>query len=110
MYAQSDRVGCLHPWHGWTVQTHAGDKVGFVKGQFDTGPHAGLLRVHRAWMDGTAVLAIPVSAVATSGNGRIVLMHSAPPALADWLAYVIRRYGTVPAPSPTDRAMTAPLP
>lgn len=102
MYAQCDRVECLHPWQGWTVHTHAGDKVGFVKGQFDTGPHAGLLRVHRAWTDGTAVFAIPVSAVATSGNGRIVLTHSAPPALVDWLAYVIRRYGTVPAPSPTD--------
>jgi hypothetical protein len=104
MYAQSDRVEGLHPWQGWTVQTHAGDTVGFVKGLFDTGPHAGLLRVHRAWTDGTAVFAIPVSAVATSGRGRIVLTHSAPSALADWLAYVIRRYGAVlaPSPSPTD--------
>jgi hypothetical protein len=102
MYAQSDKVECLHPWHGWTVQTQAGDKVGFVKGQFDTGPHAGLLRVHRARTDGTAVFAIPVGAVATSGNGMIVLTHSATPALADWLAYVIRRFGTAPAPSLTD--------
>jgi hypothetical protein len=75
MYAQSDRVGCLHPWHGWTVQTHAGDKVGFVKGQFDMGPHAGLLRVHRAWTDGIAVFAIPVSAVATSCWARINLVR-----------------------------------
>jgi hypothetical protein len=102
MYAQSDRVGCLHPWQGWTVQTHAGDKVGFVKGQFDTGPHAGLLRVHRARTDGTAVFAIPVSAVATAGRGRIVLTHSVPPALADWLAYIIRRCGMIAAPLPTD--------
>jgi hypothetical protein len=97
MYAQSDRVGCLHPWQGWSVQTHAGDKIGFVKGQFDTGPHAGLLRVHQARTDGTAVFAIPVSAVATSGRGRIVLTRSATPALADWLAYSIRRYGAAPA-------------
>jgi hypothetical protein len=84
-------------WHGWSVHTHSGDTVGSVKGQFDTGPYAGQLRVHQARMDGTAVYAIPVSAVTTSGNGRIVLTHSAPPALADWLAYVIRRYGTVPS-------------
>ena len=102
MYALSETVGYLHPWQGWTVHTHTGDKVGFVKGQFDTGPHAGLLRVHRAWTDGTAVFAIPVSAVAPSGRGRLVLTHSATSALADWLAYVIRRYGTVPAPSPAD--------
>jgi hypothetical protein len=98
MYALSERLDCLHPWRGWTVHTHAGDKVGFVKGQFDTGPHAGLLRVHRAWTDGTAVFAIPVCAVATSGNGRIVLTHSATPALADWLVYLIRRYATIPVP------------
>ena len=98
MYALSERLGCLHPWRGWTVHTHAGDKVGFVKGQFDTGPHAGLLRVHRARPDGTAVFAIPVSAVATSGRGRIVLTHSATPALADWLVYLIRRYATIPVP------------
>jgi hypothetical protein len=85
-------------WHGWSVQTHSGDKVGSVKGQFDTGPYAGQLRVHQARRDGTAVFAIPVSAVATSANGMIVLTHSAPSALADWLAYVIRRRGTVPAP------------
>ena len=102
MYAQSDRLGCLHPWQGWTVHTHAGHKVGFAKGQFDTGPHAGLLRVHQARTDGTAVFAIPVSGVATSGRGRIVLTRSATPVLADWLAYVIRRYGTAPPPSPTD--------
>jgi hypothetical protein len=108
MHTQSNRVGCLHPWHGclhpwhgWTVHTHSGDKVGSVNGQFDTGPHAGLLRVHRARTDGTAVFAIPVSAVATSDYGRIVLTHGATPALADWLAYVIRRYGMVPIPSPS---------
>jgi hypothetical protein len=104
LHPWQDKVGCLHPWQGWAVQTHTGDKVGFVKGQFDTGPHAGLLRVHRARPDGTgtAVFAIPVSAVATAGRGRIVLTHSAPPALADWLAYIIRRCGMIPAPSPTD--------
>ena len=84
-------------WHGWSVQTHSGEMVGSVKSQFDTGPYAGHLRVHQARTDGTAVFAIPVSAVATSGRGRIVLTHSATPTLADWLAYIIRRYGTVPA-------------
>jgi hypothetical protein len=87
-------------WHGWSVQTHSGVKVGSVKGHFDTGPYAGQLRVHQARADGTAVFAIPVGAVAASGNGRIVLTHSAPPALTDWLAYLIRRYGMVPTSSP----------
>ena len=88
---QRDRVGYLHRWHGWTVQTHCGDKVGSVNGQFQAGPYAGQLRVHRARTDGTAVFAIPVSAVTTSGNGIIVLTHNATPALTDWLAYFIRR-------------------
>src|SRR5438046_2220308 len=99
VHTQTDRLGWLHQWHGWSVHTHSGDKVGSVKGQFDTGPHACQLRVHRARTDGTAVFAIPVSAVATSDYGRIVLTHGATPALADWLAYVIRRYGMVPTPS-----------
>ena len=88
-------------WHGWSVQTHSGDKVGFVKGRFDTGPYAGQLRVHQARTDGTAVFAIPVSAVATSGNGIIVLTHNATPALTDLLAYFIRRRSKVPGPSPS---------
>jgi hypothetical protein len=94
-------VDCLDGslWHGWSVQTHSGDTVGSVKGQFGTGPYAGQLRVHQARTDGTAVFAIPVSAVATSGNGLIVLTHSAPPALADWLAYFKRRQSMVSAPS-----------
>ena len=94
-------------WHGWSVQTHSGDRVGSVRGHFDTGPYAGHLRVHQARTEGTAVFAIPVSAVATSGNGMIVLTHSAPSALVDWLAYVIRRRGTVRHHSPVRRRWVA---
>ncbi len=89
---QCDRVGRQHPWHGWVVRVPHGAVVGFVTGQFDTGMHAGRLRIHRTQTDGIAVFAIPVDAVATSDNGMIILADSAASVLTEWLVYFIRRH------------------
>ena len=51
-------------WHDWTVRTHDGAEVGAVVGRFDGGLHEGRLRVQRLDPGGTAVFAVPLSAIA----------------------------------------------
>jgi hypothetical protein len=77
-------------WHGWTVRTHDGAEVGAVAGRFDGGPHEGRLRVQRPVPGGTAVFAVPLSAIATTGSGTIRLTATAE--VAEWLVYLVRRY------------------
>ena len=101
MRGRTDGTTGLHPWYGWTVHTHGGDEVGSVTGQFDTGAHAGRLRVHRARNDGTAVFAIPLNAVVSSIDGLIILEQSASAALAEWLTYLIRHHAAAPEPLPS---------
>ena len=77
-------------WHGWTVRTHDGAEVGAVAGRFDGGAHEGRLRVQRLVPGGTAVFAVPLSAIATAGSGTIWLTATAEG--AEWLVYLVRRY------------------
>jgi hypothetical protein len=78
------------PWHGWIVRTHEGAEVGAVVGRFDGGPHQGHLRVQRLVPGGAAVFAVPLSAIATVGNGTISL--AATTEISEWLVYLVRRY------------------
>ena len=77
-------------WHGWTVRTHEGAEVGAVVGRFDGGPYEGQLRVQRPVPGGTAVFAVPLSAIATAGSGTISLTATAE--VSEWLVYLVRRY------------------
>jgi hypothetical protein len=89
---QCDMMGRQHPWHGWKVQVPCGTVIGCVAGQFDTGTHAGRLRIHRMQMNAIAVYAVPRDAIATFDDGMIVLTDSAASVLREWLVYVIRRH------------------
>jgi hypothetical protein len=77
-------------WHGWTVRTHDGAEVGAVVGRFDGGAHEGRLRVQRPVSGGTAVFAVPLSAIATAGCGTLRLTATAE--VAESLVYLVRRH------------------
>ncbi len=68
-----------------------GEEVGVVAGWFERGQYQGRLRVHRRSAEGTSVLAVPVGAIATVGNGVLVLSVADAPASSTWLVYLVRR-------------------
>lgn len=79
-------------WQGWTVRTAEGAAIGTVVGRFERGPHASRLRVHRLGDGRTAVFAVPLSAIATAGNGTLRLVATATAEASEWLAYMVRPY------------------
>lgn len=85
-------------WHGMAVRTRDGAELGEIVGVFETGPCKGRLRVHgdaeqfpRRYMTGTAVFAIPPSAVARHSGRTVVLTETATSARHRWFMHVIQK-------------------
>ena len=83
-------------WYGLTVRTREGTVLGVVVGVFAEGPLAGRLRVQgdyrRRWTSwtGTAVYAIPRSAVQRRRQDSLVLGATRAQARATWLMHVLQ--------------------
>jgi len=61
-------------------------------GRFDGGSHEGRLRVQRLGPKGTAVFAVPLSAIGTAGSGTIRLTARTTAEVSAWLVYLVRRH------------------
>jgi hypothetical protein len=94
--------GDLEAWQGLTVRTREGHVVGRVAGVFADGPLAGRLRVQGTYVPadhktgplvGTAVFAIPRSAVLRRHQDSLVLGTSLSAARGRWLMYVAMKKG-----------------
>lgn len=95
---QSDLSTGILLWHGMKVRTRDGAELGVVVGAFDEGPCKGRLRVHgdagqfpRRHMAGTAVFAIPRSAVLRHTERAVILNDTATAARHRWFMHVIQK-------------------